>query len=144
MIKEKIARLKEMSRLEVLDADANTPDQQISLTDPDARWVATSGRGSGILGYNVQAAADTEHHPIVTQEVINVGNDRGQLALMMSKQAKEVLEVDKLEAVAWRLLRRRGDISLREAGVAVTLPKPITSNGQGGGPVRQAGSRLPA
>ena len=102
-IKEKIARLKqEMSRLEVLDAQMrNTPDQQISLTDPDARSMATSGRGSGVVGYNVQVAVDTEHHLIVTHEVINVGNDRGQLA-RMSKQAKEVLEVDKLEAVAER------------------------------------------
>ena len=75
--------------------------------------MATSGCGSGILAYNVQAAADTEHHPIVTQEVINVGNDRGLLALM-PKQAKEVLEVDKLGAVArWLLRRGGGDISLR-------------------------------
>jgi transposase len=102
-IKEKIARLKqEMSRLEVLDAQMrNTPDQQISLTDPDARSMATSGRGSGVVGYNVQVAVDTEHHLIVTHEVINVGNDRGQLA-RMSKQAKEVLEVDELEAIADR------------------------------------------
>ena len=71
-IKEKIARLKqEMSRLEVLDAQMrNTPDQQISLTDPDARSMATSGRGSGVVGYNVQVAVDTEHHLIVTHEVI--------------------------------------------------------------------------
>jgi hypothetical protein len=91
-----------MSRLEVLDAQMrNTPDQQISLTDPDARSMATSGRGSGVVGYNVQVAVDTEHHLIVTHEVINVGNDRGQLA-RKSKQAKEVLEVDKLEAIADR------------------------------------------
>src|SRR6185369_5562052 len=77
------------------------PDGQLSLTDPDARSMATSGRGSGIVGYNVQVAVDTEHHLIVTHEVINVGNDRGQLA-RMSKQTKEVLEVDKLEAVADR------------------------------------------
>jgi hypothetical protein len=51
-----------MSRLEVLDAQMrNTPDQQISLTDPDARSMATSGRGSGVVGYNVQVAVDTEH-----------------------------------------------------------------------------------
>jgi hypothetical protein len=79
----------------------NTPDQQISLTDPDARSMATSGRGSGVVGYNVQVAVDTKHHLIVTHEFINIGNDRGQLA-RMSKQAKEALEVDKLEAVADR------------------------------------------
>ena len=50
--------------------------------------------------------------------VINVGNDRGQLA-RMSKQAKEVLGVDKLEAVADRgyldgeeILLRRGWLSI--------------------------------
>ncbi|MCA1515617.1 hypothetical protein [Bradyrhizobium sp. NBAIM01] len=57
-----------MSRLEVLDEQMrNTPDQQISLTDPDARSMATSGRGSGVVGYNVQVAVDTEHHLIVTR-----------------------------------------------------------------------------
>jgi transposase len=134
-IKEKIARLKqEMSRLEVLDAQMrNTPDQQISLTDPDARSMATSGRGSGVVGYNVQVAVDTEHHLIVTHEVINVGNDRGQLA-RMSKQAKEVLEVDKLEAVADRGYFDGAEIlACEEAGVAVTLPKPMTSNAKAEG-----------
>ena len=57
-----------------------TPDQQISLTDPDARSMATSGRRSGVVGYNVQVAVDTEHHLIITHEVTNVGTDRAQLA----------------------------------------------------------------
>jgi hypothetical protein len=134
-IKEKIARLKqEMSRLEMLDAQMrNTPDQQISLTDPDARSMATSGRGSGVVGYNVQVAVDTEHHLIVTHEVINVGNDRGQLA-RMSKQAKEVLEVDKLEAVADRGYFDGEEIlACEEAGVSVTLPKPMTSGAKAEG-----------
>jgi hypothetical protein len=53
-----------------------SPDQQISLTDPDSRSMATSGRGSGVVGYNVQVAVDTEHHLIVTHEVTNTGTDR--------------------------------------------------------------------
>ncbi|CUT11343.1 Transposase [Bradyrhizobium sp.] len=111
----------------------NTPDQQISLIDPDARSMATSGRGSGVVGYNVQVAVDTEHHLIVTHEVINVGNDRGQLA-RMSKKAKEVLEVDKLEAVADRGYFDGEEIlACEEAGFAVTLPKPITSNAKAQG-----------
>ena len=31
------------------------------MTDPDSRSMATSGRGSGVVGYNVQVAVDTEH-----------------------------------------------------------------------------------
>jgi hypothetical protein len=52
-----------------------TPDQQISLTDPDSRSMATSGRGSGVVGYNVQVAVDTKHHLIITHEVTNIGTD---------------------------------------------------------------------
>ena len=75
----------------------------------------------------------TEHHLIVTHEVINVGNDRGQLA-RMSKQAKEGLEVDKLQAVADRGYFDGEEIlACEEAGVAVTLPKPMTSNAKAEG-----------
>src|SRR5438552_8292388 len=81
-LKEKIAMLKEqMQRLEVLKVQMlATPDQQISLTDPDARSMATSGRGSGVVGYNVQVAVDTAHHLIVTHKVVNEGSDRSQLS----------------------------------------------------------------
>jgi hypothetical protein len=65
-------------------------DQQISLTDPDSRSMATSGRGSGVVGCNVQVAVDTDHHQIVAQEVTNTGSDRTQLA-NIALQAKEVL-----------------------------------------------------
>ncbi len=78
-----------------------SPDQQISLTDPDSRSMATSGRGSGVVCYNVQVAVDTEHHLIVTHEVTNTGTDRSQLA-NVAKQTKTVLQVEKLEAVADR------------------------------------------
>jgi transposase len=78
-----------------------SPDQQISLTDPDSRSMATSGRGSGVVGYNVQVAVDTEHHLIVSHEVTNIGSDRAQLA-NMAKQAKAVLGTETLEAVADR------------------------------------------
>src|SRR5207237_3264769 len=74
-LKEKIAKLKEeMERLRALEARMlAAPDQQISLTDPDSRSMATSGRGSGIVGYNVQVAVDIAHHLIITHEVTNVG-----------------------------------------------------------------------
>src|SRR5580704_8162993 len=69
-LKEKLAKLAtEMQRLKAIDKEMlASPDQQISLTDPDSRSMATSGRGSGVVGYNVQVAVDTEHHLIVTHE----------------------------------------------------------------------------
>jgi hypothetical protein len=73
----------------------------MSLTDPDARSMATSGRGSGVVGYNVQVAVDTEHHLIVAHEVTTVGTDRSQLA-HVAKETKATLEVEKLDAVADR------------------------------------------
>ncbi len=133
--KEKIAKLEEeMKRLEALDVERRkTPDQQISLTDPDARSMATSGRGSGVVGYNVQAAVDTEHHLIVTHEVTNVGNDRAQLSAM-AKQAKAVLAADELDVVADRGYFDSEEIlACEEAGIAVTLPKPMTSGAKAQG-----------
>ena len=102
-LKEKLAKLaSEMQRLAAMEKQMlASPDQQISLTDPDSRSMATSGRGSGVVGYNVQVAVDTEHHLIVTHEVTNSGSDRAQLA-NIGQQAKAVLGVDKLEAVADR------------------------------------------
>ena len=103
-----------------------SPDQQISLTDPDSRSMATSGRGSGVVGYNVQVAVDTEHHLIVTHEVTNDGSDRAQLANIACR-AKEVLAVNELQAVADRGYYSGAEIlACHEAGIAVTLPKPMT------------------
>ena len=81
-LKEKLAKLEsEVQRLAAMEKQMlASPDQQISLTDPDSRSMATSGRGSGVVGYNVQVAVDTESHLIVTHEVTNVGSDRSQLA----------------------------------------------------------------
>ena len=63
-----------------------SPDQQISLTDPDLRSMATSGRGSGVVGYNVQVAVDTQHHLIITHEVTNtrclVGNSNTNVLMV--------------------------------------------------------------
>lgn len=65
-------------------------DQQISLTDPDSRSMATSGRGSGVVGYNVQVAVDTDHHLIIAHEVTNTVSDRAQLANIASRAKGDV------------------------------------------------------
>jgi hypothetical protein len=100
---EKLTKLKEqMGKLAVYEKQMlASPDQQISLTDPDSRSMATSGRGSGVVGYNVQVAVDTDHHLIIAHEVTNTGSDRAQLTNVASC-AKDVLGVEKLEAVADR------------------------------------------
>jgi hypothetical protein len=74
------------------------PDQQISLTDPDARSMATTGKDTGLVGYNVQAVVDAQHHLIVAHEVTNIGSDRSQLS-MMAKQAQEATGVRELTAI---------------------------------------------
>jgi len=128
-LNEKIAKLREeMQRLEAIEARRQaSPDGQISLTDPDARSMATSGRGSGVVGYNVQAAVETDHHLIVAHEVVNVGNDRGQLAEMSGK-ARDVLGAEKLNVVADRGYFDSDEIlACDRAGITVTLPKPMTS-----------------
>lgn len=126
---EKIGKLREeMGRLKVLEGQMlEAPDEQISLTDPDARSMATSGRGSGVVGYNVQAAVETDHHLIVAHDVVQTGSDRAQLAPMAQK-AKQALGVDELNAVADRGYFSSDQImECVQADVTVTLPKPITS-----------------
>jgi transposase len=134
-LKEKLAKLgEEMRRLKGLEARMlAAPDQQVSLTDPDSRSMATSGRGSGVVGYNVQVAVDTEHHLIVTHEVTNVGSDRSQLA-HVAKETKAALQTDTLEAVADRGYFNGEEIlACDQAGITVTLPKPLTSGAKSEG-----------
>ena len=142
IIELKKARLKE--KLEILKAQMGelvaierrlqmAPDKQVSLTDPDSRSMATSGRGSGVVGYNVQVAVETQHHLIIAHEVTNVGSDRSQLA-DMAKAAKEVLQVEELEAVADRGYFNGEEIKeCDDAGITVTLPKPQTSGAKAEG-----------
>lgn len=134
-LKEKLAKLDgEMKRLEAYEKKMlASPDQQISLTDPDSRSMATSGRGSGVVGYNVQVAVETENHLIITHEVTNSGSDRSQLA-RVGKAAKAVMRADTLEAVADRGYFNSPEIlACHEAGITVTLPKPMTSGAKSEG-----------
>ena len=129
-LKDKIAGLRrEMQRLAALETEMlQSPDQQISLTDPDARSMATSGRGTGIVGYNVQTAVDTKHHLIVAHEVTNTGHDHEQLYAMASK-AKEAMKAERLEVLADRgYFESQQILACEEAGIAAILPKSHTSN----------------
>jgi len=134
-LQDKVARLQEeMQRLEALEVKMlATPDRQISLTDPDARSMATSGRGSGMVGYNVQSAVDTRHHLIVAHEVTNVGTDRSQLSAMAQK-ARVATGADTLDVVADRGYFKGEEIlACEETGIAVTLPRPLTSGNRSKG-----------
>jgi len=126
---DKIGKLcEEMERLKVLEERMlDAPDEQISLSDPDARSMATSGRGSGVVGYNVQTAVETDHHLIVAHDVVQSGNDTSQLA-PMAQMAKEALKVDELDVVADRgYFSAEQILECSKTGVTPTLPKPQTS-----------------
>ena len=134
-LKEKLAKLaSELQRLKTIEKEMlASPDQQISLTDSDSRSMATSGRGSGVVGYNVQIAVDTEHHLIVTHEVTNTGTDRSQLA-KMALQTKDVLHAEHLDVVADRGYFNGPEIlACEQADITVTLPKPMTSGAKANG-----------
>ena len=119
-LREEMARLKKCE-VRMLEA----PDKQLSQTDPDAR--SMNSRGTGMVGYNVQSAVDSEHHLIIAHEVTNVGSDRSQLATM-AKQAKAVLDRDILDVVADRGYYNGDEIrSCEQAGIDAYLPKPKTS-----------------
>ena len=133
-INEKITALKQRMRdLKALEVQMlETPDKQISLTDPDARSM-TSGKGTGTVGYNVQTAVDAKHHLIVAHEVTNVGTDRNQLS-KMAKQARAAIDTEDLTVVADRgYFRGEELLACDEVGITAYVPKPETSGAQAAG-----------
>jgi transposase len=134
-LESRIAKLREeMQALKKLEVRMlATPDQQLSLTDPDARAMGTTARGRGVVGYNVQSAVDAKHHIIVTHEVTNIGHDRTQLA-NMAEQAREVIDTKELAVVADRGYFNGEEIlACEENGITTYLPKPQTSGNQAKG-----------
>jgi transposase len=134
-LNEKLKKLKQqMRRLRKIEAELKTqPDEQLSLTDPDARSMATSGRGTGIVGYNVQAVADAKHHLIVAHEVTNTGHDRDQLS-NMATQAHEAIGTKRIEVIADRgYYSGREILACEEAGIRTYVPKNMTSNSKAAG-----------
>jgi transposase len=134
-LKDKIAGMKaHIERLNEIGAQMQqAPDGQVSLTDPDARSMATSGRGTGIVGYNVQTAVDAKHHLIVAHEVTNVGHDRTQLA-SMAKQARSATGHNELTVLADRGYYSGEEIlGCDQSGITALVPKPLTSGSKAEG-----------
>lgn len=134
-LQDKIAHLRQQMRVleEVKEHLKNEPDGQISLTDPDARSMATSGKGSGMVAYNVQMAVDAKHHLIVAHEVTNAGSDRAQLS-PMAIAAREAMGKQKLRAIADRGYFSGPQIkACADAGISAVLPKPTTSGAKAAG-----------
>ena len=126
---EKVAAAKEQIRQlhEIGQVMEASPDGQVSLTDPDARSMATHGRGTGIVGYNVQSAVESKHHLIVAHEVTNVGSDRALLA-PMANRARQALGRKRLNALADRGYYSGEQIrACDEAGITPLVPKTHTS-----------------
>ena len=126
---EKIAILRQrMRELEQIKQQLkDEPDGQLSLTDPDSRSMASGGKRTGTVGYNVQTAVDTKHHLIVEHEVTNIGGNHGQLS-KMALSAKNAMGKPKLKVLADRGYFSGPDIRACElAGITAYAPKPLTS-----------------
>ena len=133
-LSDKIETLKtQMAGLQQIKAKLDeTPAGQISLTDPDARAMATS-TSRGLVGYNVQTAVEVKHHLIVAHEVTNIGTDRRQLA-KMARQAKDAMAASDLQVVADRGYFNGDEIlACDAAGMTAYVPKPMTSEAKAEG-----------
>jgi transposase len=134
-IKQKVETVKKQMRAlkQIGKQMAQSPDGQVSLTDPDARSMATSGRGTGMVGYNVQTAVDTKHHMIVAHEVTNAGHDRDQLS-PIAKRTCDAIDEKGLTVFADRGYYNGEQILDCEiAGIKTLVPKPQTSNNKSAG-----------
>jgi len=128
-LKEKIEGLRrQMQSLKEMGKQVEAaPDKQVSLTDPDARSMATSGKGTGIVGYNVQMAVDAEHHLIVAHEVTNIGSDRAQLT-SMGQKARDATGCEEITVLADRGYYNGDEVLACEgSGVLPCIPKTQTS-----------------
>ena len=132
-LQDKIAVLKEqMKALKEIEIRLNdTPDKQISLTDPDARSMKT--RGTGIVGYNIQTAVDAKNHLIVAHQVTNIGSDRDQLT-SMAKLARAAMGAEELTVIADRgYFKGEEIVACHEAGIVAIVPKTTTSGAKADG-----------
>lgn len=134
-LKVKIAALRaQMRRMDRMrERLKQQPDEQLSLTDPDARSMMSQAKGTGLVGYNVQTAVDAGHHLIVAHEVTNVGHDRAQLS-RIALAAREAMAKKRLRAYADRGYFNGPQIkACEDAGIQAFVPKPMTSNAKAEG-----------
>ncbi|PVY24640.1 transposase [Paraburkholderia silvatlantica] len=150
-LQDKIARLREQMRnLDQITQQLKTqPDGQLSMTDPDARSMATSGKGSGMVGYNVQVAVDAKHHLIVAHEVTNSGSDRAQLSPMAKAARRNGQKQTARSRRSW-LLQWASDQGVRRCGGCSHAAKADNVGSETPRPIRQgrlhlhcAGRRIP-
>ena len=134
-LREKIQTLREqMRRMDAIREELKRqPEEQLSLTDPDARSMISQAKGTGMVGYNVQAVVDAKHHLIVAHEVTNVGSDRSQLS-KMANAAQEAMDKQRLQVLADRGYFNGPEIkACMEAGMTPLVPKPMTSGAKAEG-----------
>jgi transposase len=139
-LREKIETLREqMRRMDAMREELKRqPDEQLSQTDPDARSMISQAKGTGVVGYNVQAAVDAKHHLIVAHAVTNIGNDRAQLT-KMAIAAREAMDKRRLQALADRGYFSGLEIkACAEAGITPLVPKPMTSGAKAEGRFNKA------
>ena len=139
-LQEKIQTLREqMRRMEAMREELKRqPDEQLSQTDPDSRSMISQAKGTGVVGYNVQAVVDAKHHLIVTHEVTNVGSDRAQLT-KMAIAARDAMDKRALQALADRGYFSGPEIkACTQAGIVPLVPKPMTSNAKAEGRFNKA------
>jgi transposase len=132
-LKDKIAALtEEMDRLKKFEVRMlEAPDQQLSLTDPDAR--SMKSRGGGIVGYNLQTAVDVDNHLIVSHDVTNRGSDRRQLT-RIAKQAQAVLQGNHVNVLADRGYYNGDELrSCEDHNITAYVPNSVTSHNKAKG-----------
>lgn len=102
---------------------------EISITDPDARLMSNNNKIE--VCYNVQTVVDSKHKLIVDYEVINNPADQGNL-FSMSKRAKDILEVDKIEVLADKGYYKGTDLKkCTENAITPYVSKQVISNSTG-------------
>lgn len=95
--------------------------------------MATSGKSTSVVGYNLQTEVHTRHHLIVAHEITNAGHDRAALS-MMAEQAREATGSESFSVVADRGYFSGVEIlACEQAGTTPFVPKPMTSSSKAEG-----------